>query len=94
MNDGNKTATPAATAGALAGGGVPIKEIIFSIIRKLREEGLTDGRRRLWIDFAPHIAVEEREDCYVVWLWRDGVVVKILLDKEFNILGFGVETCR
>jgi len=93
MNDVNKTATPAAAAGA-SGGGVPVKEKIFSIIKRASQEGITDGRWRLWIDFAPHIAVEEREDCYVVWLWRDGVVVKILLDKEFNILGFGVETCR
>jgi hypothetical protein len=88
----NKSATPATAAGALDS--VPVKEIIFSIIKRAAQEGITDGRRRLWIDFTPHIAVEEREDCYVVWLWRDGVVVKILLDKEFNILGFGVETCR
>jgi len=87
----NKTATPAAAAGELAG---DVKEKIFSIIKRASQEGITDGRWRLWIDFAPHIAVEEREDCYVAWLWRDGVVVKILLDKEFNILGFGVETCR
>ena len=94
MNDVNKTATPAAAAGVLAGGGVPIKERIFSIIRKLREEGVADGRWLLWADFTPHIALEEKDDSYVLWLWRDGVVVKMLLDRELNILGFGVETCR
>jgi hypothetical protein len=92
MNGGNKTATPAAAAGA-SGGGVPVKEKIFSIIKRASQEGITDGRWRLWIDFAPHIAVVQKEDGYVVWLWRDDVVVKILLDRELNILGFDVETC-
>jgi len=77
----------------VSGGGVPVKEKIFSIIKRALQEGITDGRRRLWIDFAPHIAVVQKEDGYVVWLWRDCVVrVKILLDEEFNVLGLDVET--
>jgi hypothetical protein len=43
------------------------------------------------MDFAPHIAVVQKEDGYVVWLWRDCVVVKVTLDNEFNVIGFDVE---
>jgi hypothetical protein len=90
MNDGNKTAAPAAAAKA-AGADAPVKEKIFSIIRKASQEGITDGRRRLWIDFTPHVAIEQREDGYAVWLWRGGVAIKIILDSEFNVIGFDVE---
>ena len=90
--DKNRETALAMAAGALDG--VPVKERVFSIIKRASQEGITDGRRRLWIDFTPHIALEEKEDSYVLWLWRGGIVVKILLDREFNILGFGVETCR
>jgi hypothetical protein len=69
----------------------PVKERIFSIIRKASEEGITDGRRRLWIDFAPHVAIEQREDGFIVWLWRGCVVAKIILDNEFNVVDFDVE---
>jgi hypothetical protein len=87
MNGGSNKATTGKAGGALP----TIKERVFSIIRKLENEGITDGRRRLWIDFTPHIVIEQREDGYVVWLWRDCVVVKITLDNEFNITGFDVE---
>jgi hypothetical protein len=88
----NKAAAPATAAGAATGSLDPVKEKIFSIIRKASEEGITDGRRRLWIDFAPHVAIEQREDgFFVVWLWRGCVVVKIILDNEFNVVGFDVE---
>jgi len=90
MDRKNKTAALAAAAGQ-AGVGAPVKEKIFSIIKKASEEGITDGRRVLWIDFSPHIAVVEREDGYVVWLWRDCIAVKIILDNEFNVVGFDVE---
>jgi hypothetical protein len=43
------------------------------------------------MDFAPHIAVVQKEDGYVVWLWRDCVVVKVNLDNEFNVIGFDIE---
>jgi hypothetical protein len=91
MNGKNSKA--AATAAAAGGetGGVPIKEKIFSIIRKASEDGITDGRRTLWIDFTPHIAVEEKEDGYIVWLWRGCVAIKIILDRDFNVIGFDVE---
>jgi ABC-type arginine transport system ATPase subunit len=75
----------------LAGTPPAIKEKIFSIIKKASEDGITDGRHTLWIDFAPHIAVVEKEDGYVVWLWRGCVAIKIILDREFNVLGFSVE---
>jgi len=91
MNDGNKPATLAGTAGPSAGAFPAVKEKIFSIIKKASEEGITDGQRRLWIDFTPHIAVEEKEDSYIVWLWRGCVAIKIILDREFNVLGFSVE---
>jgi hypothetical protein len=91
----NKAVADKAAAGGAAGGDVPQKEEIFSviykIIRKASEEGVTDGRRWLWIDFTPHVAVVENGDGYVVWLWREGVAVKIYLDKEFNVVGFDVE---
>ena len=90
MNESNKTAAPAAAAGQTAGVS-PVKEKIFSLIRKASEEGITDGRRTLWIDFAPHIVAEKKEDGYIVWLWRECVVVKITLDREFNVTGFDVE---
>jgi hypothetical protein len=95
-NKTNKTVASKAAAGA-TGGGAPKKEEIFSIknirdiIKKAVEEGITDGRRWLWIDFTPHVAVLRNDDGYVVWLWRERVVVKIHLDLEFNIIGFDVE---
>jgi hypothetical protein len=93
MNGSNKAATAVAATGTA--GVDPVKERIFSIIRKASGEGITDGKHKLWIDFAPHIAVVEKEDSFAVWLWREGVVVKITLDKEFNVLGFDVEVpCR
>jgi hypothetical protein len=93
MNRNSKTA--AATAARVAGAPAPIKERIFSIIRKLENEGITDGRRRLWIDFTPHVTLIEQEDGYTLWLWREGVVIKITLDREFNVTGVDVEgSCR
>jgi hypothetical protein len=90
----NRAVADKAAVGA-AGGGVPQKEVfsvIYKIIRKASEEGVTDGRGRvLWIDFAPHVAVLRNDDGYVVWLWHDRVVVKIHLDHEFNVVGFDVE---
>jgi hypothetical protein len=94
MDSGNRKAAQVAATG-VAGSLDPVKEKIFSIIRKASEEGITDGRRWLLIDFAPHIAVVQKEDGYVVWLWRDCVVVKVTLDNEFNVIGFDVEgPCR
>ena len=87
MNGNSKAAAQAAATGEVG----PVKEKIFSIIKRASQEGITDGRRRLWIDFTPHIAIEEKEDGYVVWLWREGVVIKILLDREFSVIGFDVE---
>jgi hypothetical protein len=77
--------------GIMAGTAPAIKENIFSIIRRASEEGITDGRRTLWIDFTPHIAIERKEDGYTVWLWRDCVVVKITLDENFGVTGYDVE---
>jgi len=91
MNGKNKLAAAGAAAGQTAGVGTPVKERIFSIIRKAMTDGITDGKRTLWIDFTPYIALEEKEDGYTVWLWRGCVVVKITLDREFNVTGFDVE---
>jgi len=91
MNNKDRREAAPATAGASAGRDTPVKERIFSIIRKASEEGVTDGRRWLWIDFTPNVVVEKREDGYRVLLWREGVVVKIILDNEFNVVGFDVE---
>ena len=90
MNESNKTAASAAATGTAAGGPA-IKERIFSIIKRAMTDGITDGKRTLWIDFTPHIALEEKEDGFVVWLWRECVIVKITLDREFNVTGFDVE---
>ena len=91
MDGRNKSATARAAAGQAGDASPAIKERIFSIIRKAMTDGITDGRRTLWIDFAPHIVVEWREDGCVVWLWRGCVVVKITLDEDFNVTGFDVE---
>ena len=85
MDRKNKSATAEATGVSPA-----VKEKVFSIIKKASEEGITDGRRTLWIDFTPYIALEEKEDGFVVWLWRECVIVKITLDREFNVTGFDV----
>jgi hypothetical protein len=91
-------ADKAAAGGETGGATAPQKEEVFSIksiirniIKKAVEEGITDGRRWLWIDFTPHIVVVRREDGYMVVLWREGVAVKIYLDEEFNVVGFDVE---
>ncbi len=94
MNGGNnKTAAPAATAGVSAGMPPAIKERVFSIIRKLEEEGITDGRRWLWASFndVPHVVVRRVEDGYVMLLWREGVYVEITLDEDFSVIGLDVE---
>lgn len=88
----NKREAAVSTAAGGEAGGVSPKERIFSIIRKALEEGITDGWRWLWIDFTPNVAIEKKEDGYVVWLWREGVVVKVFLDFDFNVIGFDVET--
>lgn len=91
MNKERREAAPAA-AGGEAGGLPPIKERIFSLIRKMSEEGITDSfQRMLWIDFTPNIAVVKKEGEYVVWLWREGVVVKVFLDEDFRVISFDVE---
>ena len=77
---------------AAVGGTGGVKERIFSIIRKASEDGITDGQgRTLWIDFTPNVVIEKKGDGYVVWLWRDVIAVKILLDNEYNVVGFDVE---
>ena len=91
MNGKNRAEAADKAAVGGTGGAAPLKERIFSLIRKASEEGITDGRRWLWIDFAPHVATVKKDDGYVVWLWREGVKVKILLDNEFNVVGFDVE---
>jgi len=70
-----------------------VKEVFSMIIRRLEEEGITDGRRALWARFAdtPHVLLKRVEDGYVLLLWRECVVVKITLDKDFNVTGFDVE---
>jgi hypothetical protein len=35
--------------------------------------------------------VVKKEGEYVVWLWREGVVVKIFLDEDFRVISFDVE---
>ena len=90
MNGKNKSATAETVAGQAAGQPPAVKEKVFSIIKKASQGGITDGRRTLWIDFAPHIALEEKEDGYILWLWRECVAVKIYLDHDFNVVGFDV----
>lgn len=92
MHDRNKREAAVETAAGGEAGGISPKERIFSIIRKALEEGITDGRRWLWIDFTPNVVAVRDEDGYVVMLWREGVVVKLLLDFDFSVIGFDVET--
>ncbi len=93
MHDRNKREAAVSTAAGGEAGGVSPKEKIFSIIiRKALEEGITDGRHTLWIDFTPNVAIVKKEDGYVVWLWRDCITIKIHLDNDFNVIGFDVET--
>jgi len=93
MNGKNRAeAADKAAVGGEAGGAAPLKEKIFSIIRKASEEGITDSHQRmLWLDFTPHIAVVKKEGEYVVWMWREGVVVKVFLDEDFRVISFDVE---
>jgi len=88
MDSGSKSAAATAAPGTAGA----VKERIFSVIKKASQEGITDGKRMLWIDFTPNVVAVKREDGYVVWLWRGCVVVRIYLDNEFNVVGFGVET--
>jgi len=88
MDGKNKSAAAEVAAGQ---GVSPVKEMIFSIIKRASQEGITDGRRVLWIDFTPHVVVERREDGYVLLLWRGCVVVKITLDESLNVTGFDIE---
>ncbi len=94
MDSGNnKTAAATAAAGTTAGIPPAVKEKIFSLIKKLEEEGITDGRRWLWVRFAdtPHVLLQRVEGGYVLLLWREGVYVEITLDEEFSVTGFDVE---
>jgi len=93
MNDGNKTAVAMAATGTVAGQPPAVKEVFSIIIRRLEEEGITDGCRVLWARFAdtPHVAVLRNHDGYVVLLWREGVVFRITLDENLSVTGFDVE---
>jgi hypothetical protein len=81
------------TQTTLAGAPAPAVKEIFSIIKKLEEEGITDGRHTLWAHFAkmPHVVIQRDGDGYVVLLWREGVYVEITLDEDLNVTGFDVE---
>jgi len=89
----NKSAAAEAAAGQAAGQPPAVKERIFSLIRKLEEEGVTDGRRWLWASFndVPHVLLMRVEDGYVLLLWREGVYVEITLDEDFNVTGLDAE---
>jgi hypothetical protein len=94
MQDRNKTAATAAATGTAAGDTSPaVKERIFSLIKKLENEGATDGRRWLWVWFSgtPHVLLRRVEDGYVLLLWREGVYVEITLDEDFNVISIDVE---
>ena len=94
MNGGNnKSAAATAAPGTAAGGAPAVKERIFSIIIRKLEEGITDGRKRLWAWFSdvPHVLVLQNGDGYRLLLWREGVYVEITLDENFEITGFDVE---
>ena len=54
MNGGNSKAAAATAAPGTAAGGAPaVKEVVFSIIRKLENEGIADGfGRELWAWFS------------------------------------------
>ena len=92
MDRKNKSAAAEAAAGQTAGV-TPVKERIFSIIKKLENEGVTDGRRWLWASFSgtPHVLVKRVEDGYVLLLWREGVYVELTLDEDFNVIGVDAE---
>ena len=93
MDGKNKSAAVAAAAGQTAGVPAPVKEKIFSIIKKLENEGVTDGRRWLWASFSgtPHVLVRRVEDGYVLLLWREGVYIELTLDEDFNVIGVDAE---
>ncbi len=93
MNGGNKAAAAMAALGTVAGAPPAVKERVFSIIKKLENEGITDGRRWLWASFSgvPHALLRRVEDGYVMLLWREGVYVEVTLDEDFEITGFDVE---
>jgi hypothetical protein len=92
MNRENKGGAAVSTAAGGEAGGASTKEVIFSLIRKI-ENGVTDGRQELWAWFndIPNVAAIRNSEGYIVLMWRDGVVIKIFLDNNFNIVGFNVE---
>jgi hypothetical protein len=87
MDGKNKSA---AAEAATRGG---VKERVFSLIRKLEEEGVTDGRKWMWASFSgtPHVLLKRVEDSYVLLPWREGVYVEVTLDEDFNVIGIDVE---
>jgi hypothetical protein len=91
--DGKNKSAAAETAAGQAGVGAPVKERVFSLIKKLENEGVADGRRWLWASFndVPHVLLKRVEDSYVLLLWREGVYVEITLDEDFNIIGLDAE---
>ena len=91
--DGKNKSAAAETAAGQTAGASPVKERVFSLIRKLEEEGITDGRRWVWASFndVPHVLLMRIEDGYVLLLWREGVYVEITLDEDFNVTGLDAE---
>jgi hypothetical protein len=93
MDGKNKSAATTAATRTAAGVGAPVKEKIFSIIKKLENEGVADGRRWMWVSFSgtPHVLLRRVEDSYVLLLWREGVYVELTLDEDFNVIGVDAE---
>ena len=92
MDGGNKSAAVTAAPGQAVGAS-PIKEKVFSLIKKLENEGVADGRRWIWTWFSgtPHVLLRRVEDGYVLLLWREGVYVELTLDEDFNVISIDVE---
>jgi hypothetical protein len=93
MDSGNKSAAVTAAPGQAVGASPAVKERVFSLIKKLENEGVTDGRRWMWASFSgtPHVLLKRVEDGYVLLLWREGVYVELTLDEDFNVISIDVE---
>ena len=91
--DGKNKSAVAETATGQAGVSPAVKERVFSLIKKLENEGVSDGRRWLWVWFSgtPHVLLRRVEDGYVLLLWREGVYVELTLDEDFNVIGVDAE---
>jgi hypothetical protein len=61
----------------------PMSVVVRELLDRLESEGI--GGVYAWFAGRPHVIIYRRFDGYVALLWREGVVVEIRLDENFNV---------